>query len=273
MTIAFVYKWTQLSTGMWYIGSRTAKNCHPDDGYICSSNLVKPMIESNTNDWVRTILFIDEPKKIRALESFTLQDLNAKHNPMSYNRHNNDGNFFPLDGHSDETKCKISERTKGKTISDNHRRRITEAWKNKSSEERQQITEKIKKRTFSEETRCKMSEAKKGKPGRIWTMEQRLAFKQRIISEETRCKMSEAQKGKTLSEETRCKISEGNKGKVLSDETKQKIGAANKGNKLGPIPEEIRRRISATMKGRKKGPMSEETKRKISETKRNKNKI
>jgi hypothetical protein len=258
MTIAFVYKWTQLSTGMWYIGSRTAKGCQPDDGYICSSNLVKPMIESNKDDWVRTILYIDEPKKIRALESTTLKELDAKHNPMSYNRHNNDGNFFPLEGHSDETKRKISERTKGKKISQEHRERITKSWQNLDPEVYSKYCEARKGKLLSEETRRKMSEAKKGKPGRKWTEEQKLAAKGKIMSEETRHKLSEANKGKTQSEETRRKRSESSKGRKLTEEHRLKIGAANKGKKLPPMSEETRRKISEARKGKKKPPRTKE---------------
>jgi hypothetical protein len=40
-TIAYVYKWTHIPTSKWYVGSRTAPGCHPDDGYICSSKLIK----------------------------------------------------------------------------------------------------------------------------------------------------------------------------------------------------------------------------------------
>ena len=46
---AFVYKWKHISTNMWYVGSRTAKNCHPNDGYICSSAFVKSMILNRIN--------------------------------------------------------------------------------------------------------------------------------------------------------------------------------------------------------------------------------
>jgi NUMOD3 motif len=86
--IAFLYRWTQLSTGMWYEGSRTAVGCHPNDGYICSSKLVKPMILENPTDWVRNILVIGEPAYIRKLESARLSQLDAKHDPMSYNKSN-----------------------------------------------------------------------------------------------------------------------------------------------------------------------------------------
>ena len=74
----------------------------------------------------------------------------------------------------------------------------------------------MKGRTFSEETRKKISEAKKG---RTFSEEHRRKISEAIkgekhpmygkhISEETRRKMSDAMKGHTLSEEHRRKISE-----------------------------------------------------------------
>jgi|688.fasta_scaffold239346_2 hypothetical protein len=232
MTIAFVYKWTQLSTGMWYIGSRTAKGCHPDDGYICSSKLVKPMIESNKDDWVRTILYIDEPKKIRALESTTLQELDAKRNVMSYNRHNNDGGkrFFQVGPLSEETRRKMSESKKGKTFTEEHRRKLSEAHKNRPPR--------------SEETRRKMSEAQKGKTR---SEETRRKMSDWIRSEETRHKISEAKKGKEFSEEHRLNLSEASKGKTHTEETRLKMSKTRKGK---PHSEEHRRKISEAQKKR-----------------------
>jgi hypothetical protein len=91
MTQAFVYKWIHQPTGMWYIGSRTAKGCHTDDGYICSSTIVKPMIEEKPHEWKRTILETGTPQDMRKLESRLLRELNAKNNLMSFNRNNADG--------------------------------------------------------------------------------------------------------------------------------------------------------------------------------------
>lgn len=92
----FLYKWTQLSTGKWYIGSRTAKRCHPSDGYICSSKVVKTMIAENAQDWKREILIIGDPKYIRTLESKYLTLIDAKNESMSFNRDNANGKFTTL---------------------------------------------------------------------------------------------------------------------------------------------------------------------------------
>lgn len=92
-TQAFVYKWTQFSTGKWYIGSRTAQGCHPGDGYISSSKVIKPMILENNADWKRELLVIGESTYIAKTEADLLQKLDAMHDPMSFNMHNGDGEF------------------------------------------------------------------------------------------------------------------------------------------------------------------------------------
>ena len=73
MTNAFLYKWTHIPTLRWYVGSRTAKGCHPNDGYICSSKKVKPMILENKEEWRREIIAIGDSSEILDLESEVLQ--------------------------------------------------------------------------------------------------------------------------------------------------------------------------------------------------------
>jgi hypothetical protein len=93
---AFVYKWIHKPTGMWYIGSRTAKGCHINDGYICSSKIVKPMILEKPEEWERYILHTGTPNDMRKMETLLLVEANAKKNRMSFNRSNNEGK--PLGG-------------------------------------------------------------------------------------------------------------------------------------------------------------------------------
>jgi hypothetical protein len=95
-TNAFVYKWTQISTGKWYIGSHSRKGSNPNDGYICSSKIVKPLILKNSKDWIREIIFLGEPKEVRQYETKLLVECDAAHDVMSFNQHNSDGKFSTI---------------------------------------------------------------------------------------------------------------------------------------------------------------------------------
>jgi hypothetical protein len=186
---SFVYKWIHLPTGKWYIGSRTAKGCHPEDGYISSSQLIKPLIKQNPVEWKREIIKTGSPEEMIKLETTLLESLDAKSNPMSFNQHNGDGKFTRTGVLvSVETRKKQSE-----SIKKVHPNR------GKPSPNRGKIA--------SEETRKKQSESKLGK-------------KRKPFTEQTRDKIRQAKLGsnnpsygKTPSEETREKLRQANQGK------------------------------------------------------------
>lgn len=90
---AFVYKWTHLPTLKWYIGSRTAKGCHPEDGYLCSSRNIKPLIVESPAEWKREIIATGTSEEMLTLETALLLLFNAKYDPRSFNQHNGDGKF------------------------------------------------------------------------------------------------------------------------------------------------------------------------------------
>jgi len=92
-TLAYVYKWTHLPTLKWYIGSRTGKGCHPNDGYLCSSKIVKPMIQENKDNWKREIVAVGSIDEMLLLEAEILKVTDAKNDPRSFNQHNGDGKF------------------------------------------------------------------------------------------------------------------------------------------------------------------------------------
>jgi hypothetical protein len=96
MTQAYLYRWTENSSGKWYVGSRYAKGCHPNDGYICSSRLVKPLIKTNPEAWTREILVIGLPEYIRDIEARYLVFLNADKSEMSFNKSNGNGSFHTV---------------------------------------------------------------------------------------------------------------------------------------------------------------------------------
>lgn len=107
-TIPFLYRWDELSSGKWYIGAHYSKGCHPEDGYLCSSKEVKKLISENPLNWQRTILEICESsEQARFREAELLQSLDARMDPMSYNKTNADGRFSRSGPHTLQTKIKM----------------------------------------------------------------------------------------------------------------------------------------------------------------------
>jgi hypothetical protein len=82
MKEAFVYRWRETTTGRWYIGFHKGT---ATDGYICSSNQVKPLIQARPYDWSRKILRWGTKQQMVALEHKILKQLDARRNPQSYN--------------------------------------------------------------------------------------------------------------------------------------------------------------------------------------------
>ena len=197
MSKAYVYYWQELSTNKWYIGSRTRKGCHPNDGYITSSKIVRPLVQANPADWKRTIIAAGEPNDMRNFEMVLLKALDAKNDLMSYNRHNGDGAFTTLGiKMPEEFRQQVSKRFKGRKLTDEVKKKISLRRKGQvapnkgkptSQETKDKISKRHKGRTLSLEWRQKLSIANKGKPS---------PNKGRIVSEETRRKISEKGKGK-----------------------------------------------------------------------------
>lgn len=113
---------------------------------------------------------------------------------------------------SDETKRKMSESKKGKTM------------KPFSSEAKQNMSQALRGRPVSDETKRKMSESKKGKTMKPLSINHKRKISEstmgRIVSDETKRKMSESKKGISPTLEHRRKISESLKKRARSKETK-----------------------------------------------------
>jgi len=150
---------------------------------------------------------------------------------------------------------------RGRSISEEHKKKISIALKGRPCTEEQKIQISIANsgerngmfgKTISESTRQKISLSRKG-------------LKMRPCSEEHKRKISLANTGRKFTEEHKRKLSEiakGRPGKKLSEETKRKIGAASSGRKH---TEEAKRKMSEAAKGRTGRKFSKEHKRKISE--------
>lgn len=129
-TIAYVYMWRHTPSLRWYIGSRTSKGCHPDDGYICSSKVVKPLVKAKPEEWVRVILETGEAREMFELEVELLNIFDAKNDPRSFNMHNGDGKFS-LTGKqlSEATRLKMSLAKTGIPMSQEARNNMSKARK------------------------------------------------------------------------------------------------------------------------------------------------
>jgi plasmid stability protein len=101
------------------------------------------------------------------------------------------------------------------------------------------IDTKIRGRTVSAETRRKISDAKKGKQGHKWTEEQRQKFHDamsgeknpmfgKYASDATKAKISASVKA-SMTEEVREKIRKALKGRPIPEERKKRIGDAQRG--------------------------------------------
>lgn len=190
MMESFVYLWIDLvgfNNMRFYVGSHKGT---PDDGYVCSSKLMKEQFQNRQSDFRRIILAEGSFEDIRKLEADILRSLNVRENLKFYNQHNGDGNFYNK-GHSEETKRKIGQSqptvkprinelspetlknigkwNKGRVRTEEHKKKLRTAnlGKKQSEETKRKISISNKGknagRTFSSETIEKMRQAKLGK--------------------------------------------------------------------------------------------------------------
>lgn len=201
--VAFVYKWTDHLTGMYYIGVRKGK---VEGKYITSSKIFNPIYKERPSDFTREILsYWSDFEDAHNEEIRLLTEVNATCNPLYYNRHNG-GVKFHNEGnkHSEESKQKM-------------------------------------RRPKSEETRKKLSESLKGNipwnkgkiglqphsPETIEKMKGKIPWNKGIPMEnEQKEKLRQANLGKRSSQETIEKLSgriPWNKGIPMTEESKQKM--------------------------------------------------
>lgn len=89
--------------------------------------------------------------------------------------------------HSEETKAKLSAKMKriyGGTFTEEHKQALSDAKRGKCSDAVKQVclsnSKKLSEKGMSSETKDKISKSKRGKPGRVWTEEDRLKHSARM---------------------------------------------------------------------------------------------
>lgn len=147
---AFVYCWTDKLTDKLYVGYHKGRD---DDGYICSSKIMKEEYKKRPQDFSRKIVAHGKLEDIVSLETKILQSMNAADDPQFYNKHNNTARIIngPL---SEEHKEKIRKGcqgiNRGRLFSETTREKIskskigTPAWNKgipRDEETRKKISE------------------------------------------------------------------------------------------------------------------------------------
>lgn len=134
---------------------------------------------------------------------------------------------------SEETKKKISNSCKGKTMPREAVERIAE--KNRGKKRSPEVCAKLSQQRMGK---------KRGKRSYEHNENMRKALTGKKRTLEQRQRMSEAQKGKKMSEEARKKIGLAHKGKKVSEETRRKMSEVKKGKTASPeTREKMRKRM------------------------------
>src|SRR5574344_354191 len=152
----YIYKVTNIITGQFYIGQRSSFEGSPEDDlgvhYFTSSKVVRPLFKNNTSEWKKEILYrdINYAEKLDRIEGYEIHKVfNDKLCLNGYDPTNNGFRTTAGKHLSDEVRRKISEAKKGKHKSDETRRKLYEAHKGKhhSDEARRHMSEAAKNRT------------------------------------------------------------------------------------------------------------------------------
>ena len=121
----YVYHVHDTVTGMWYLGSKTAKGCNPENtkDYLGSpkDNAYKQVIKTRPETLVKTIVAVCQTAEdALKFEERLLRELKANKDPMSYNRNITNWKSGVGRSHSDVAKAKMSAKGKGRQQSAEH---------------------------------------------------------------------------------------------------------------------------------------------------------
>jgi hypothetical protein len=120
--LGFVYRWTDSSNGMYYVGSHCGS---VDDGYIGSGKHFKYAYKKRPESFDREILYVGED--FLELEDLILKTLDSSNDEKSYNMINCAVISHKDKKRSEDTRKKQSEVRIGMKFSDQHRANISKA--------------------------------------------------------------------------------------------------------------------------------------------------
>jgi len=224
--IGFVYRWHDLDTDMYYIGSHLGT---PDDGYVGSGLYFQRAYKKRPNSFKRSIIYIG--RNFRQMEEWLLSNVDAANNVNYYNLKNTSigGDTRSGSKNSPQHNKKVSLKNKGKQLSEEQKEKISKSLTGKKA---------------SKQTRDKMSKKRKGHLN---------PFYGKSHTKETKATISHLNKGKKNPIESMQKTWESNKKKVYCGEldiTFESISECSK--KLGLSPSTISNMIANRVKNRYK---------------------
>lgn len=167
----YVYHIHDTITDMYYIGSRTSKDCSPENtqNYYGSPSckVYREIIKTRPETLVKTVVAVCQTKEDAiAFEARLHKELNVKNDPMSYNKSNQTVGAFSI-CHTTESKAKISRALSNPSSETRAKKSVALKGKPKSTRAKMNMSISAKLRVHppsSSETKLKISEALRGKP-------------------------------------------------------------------------------------------------------------
>jgi len=145
----YVYCWTDLRHNMFYVG---VKKGSFDQNYITSSKFFNEEYQKRPNDFQRSIISKGTWEDSLVFEEKILRSVNAATNKSWYNRSNGSKSFV-CNGHTEETREKMSKTWRKKNFYNCDHEKAIAAWKGskhtETSKQKMSDSRKKHRETFS----------------------------------------------------------------------------------------------------------------------------